>query len=192
MGCGGIGFFWPKMRPVTGLSGEDDDECVDMVAPIVTVSPRPLCNYQMALANQACAFLPFVQVPPSAPRAPYGPPAPPSDGDDDGDGDDEGDDDDEDEGDGGGGGDDDEGDSDDGGGGSDDDDDDDDEDDDDDLDYDDSPEPHGYGHTHEGDGDHDHDTVRQVGLFVFDIYLTQCFCDWAGMLDRTLMGKWSK
>ncbi|KAL8232841.1 hypothetical protein R6Q57_002619 [Mikania cordata] len=43
------------------------------VVPATPFSPRPLCNYQMALANQACAYLPFVQIPPPAPRAPYDP-----------------------------------------------------------------------------------------------------------------------
>ncbi|KAJ0520302.1 putative bifunctional inhibitor/plant lipid transfer protein/seed storage helical domain superfamily [Helianthus annuus] len=52
------------------------------IVPLTPFAPRPLCNYQMALANQACAYLPFVQIPPPAPRAPYDPPAPPSDDED--------------------------------------------------------------------------------------------------------------
>ncbi|KAI3805978.1 hypothetical protein L1987_21866 [Smallanthus sonchifolius] len=52
------------------------------LVPIPPFAPRPLCSYQMALANQACAYLPFIQIPPPAPRAPFGPPAPPSDDED--------------------------------------------------------------------------------------------------------------
>ncbi|KAI3732409.1 hypothetical protein L1987_63614 [Smallanthus sonchifolius] len=43
------------------------------VVPVTPFAPRPLCNYQMALANQACAYLPFIQIPPPAPRTPFDP-----------------------------------------------------------------------------------------------------------------------
>lgn len=49
------------------------------LVPVAPFAPRPLCNYQIALANQACAYLPFIQVPPPAPRAPFD--LPPSDDD---------------------------------------------------------------------------------------------------------------
>lgn len=58
-----------------------EGQLVPMV-PITPFAPRPLCNYQMALANQACAYLPFIQVPPPAPRAPFAPPPPMSDDED--------------------------------------------------------------------------------------------------------------
>ncbi|KAI9080265.1 hypothetical protein K1719_037659 [Acacia pycnantha] len=52
----------------------------------VPTEPRPLCASQFALANYACARLPFTRgTPPS-------PPSPPDDGDDDDDGDHDGDD----------------------------------------------------------------------------------------------------
>nr|GEU74449.1 hypothetical protein [Tanacetum cinerariifolium] len=62
------------LRPIT--EGQ-----VVPVVPVTPFAPRPLCNFQMALANQACAYLPFMQVPPPAPRAPFTPPPPPSDED---------------------------------------------------------------------------------------------------------------
>ncbi|XP_023748467.1 uncharacterized protein LOC111896717 [Lactuca sativa] len=61
------------LRPST------EGQVVVPVVPLTPFIPRPLCNYQMALANQACLYLPFTQVPPQAPRAPFGPPSPPSD-----------------------------------------------------------------------------------------------------------------
>ncbi|PWA69408.1 hypothetical protein CTI12_AA297410 [Artemisia annua] len=39
--------------------------------PATTFVPRPLCNFQMALANSACAYLPFVQISPPSPRPPF-------------------------------------------------------------------------------------------------------------------------
>lgn len=49
--------------------------------PIPPFAPRPLCNFQLALANQACAYLPSSQVPPP-PSSPFNtvrptPPPPP-------------------------------------------------------------------------------------------------------------------
>ncbi|XP_076940340.1 uncharacterized protein LOC143609476 [Bidens hawaiensis] len=35
--------------------------------PLPPFAPRPLCNFQLALANQACAYLPSSQVPPPPP-----------------------------------------------------------------------------------------------------------------------------
>ncbi|KAJ0947292.1 putative bifunctional inhibitor/plant lipid transfer protein/seed storage helical domain superfamily [Helianthus annuus] len=35
--------------------------------PIPPFAPRPLCNFQLALANQACAYLPSLQIPPPPP-----------------------------------------------------------------------------------------------------------------------------
>ncbi|XP_023765228.1 uncharacterized protein LOC111913756 [Lactuca sativa] len=40
--------------------------------PIPPFAPRPLCNFQLALANQACAYLPSWRLPPS----PLSPPSP--------------------------------------------------------------------------------------------------------------------
>ncbi|KAL4572066.1 hypothetical protein LXL04_018835 [Taraxacum kok-saghyz] len=41
--------------------------------PIPPFAPRPLCNFQLALANQACAYLPSWRLPPSplSPPSPY-------------------------------------------------------------------------------------------------------------------------
>ncbi|KAI3773091.1 hypothetical protein L6452_04290 [Arctium lappa] len=38
--------------------------------PIPPFAPRPLCNFQLALANQACAYLPSSLVPPPPPPPP--------------------------------------------------------------------------------------------------------------------------
>ncbi|KVH94398.1 polyadenylate-binding protein 1-B-like [Cynara cardunculus var. scolymus] len=62
------------------LHPSSEGQLVPLV-PVTPFAPRPLCNFQMALANQACAYLPFVQVPPQAPRAPMAPPPPSSDED---------------------------------------------------------------------------------------------------------------
>nr|GFA56378.1 hypothetical protein [Tanacetum cinerariifolium] len=40
--------------------------------PIPPFAPRPLCNFQLALANQACAYLPSSRIPPSPP-SPFAP-----------------------------------------------------------------------------------------------------------------------
>ncbi|KAK9055785.1 hypothetical protein SSX86_026870 [Deinandra increscens subsp. villosa] len=47
--------------------------------PIPPFAPRPLCNFQLALANQACAYLPsaLTPPPPQLPFAPVFPPPPP-------------------------------------------------------------------------------------------------------------------
>ncbi|KAI3800992.1 hypothetical protein L1987_29092 [Smallanthus sonchifolius] len=50
--------------------------------PIPPFAPRPLCNFQLALANQACAYLPSSRTPPPPPLpfAPVFPPPPPPPG----------------------------------------------------------------------------------------------------------------
>ncbi|KVI12489.1 hypothetical protein Ccrd_009138 [Cynara cardunculus var. scolymus] len=39
--------------------------------PIPPFAPRPLCNFQLALANQACAYLPSSLVSPPPPPPPF-------------------------------------------------------------------------------------------------------------------------